>query len=224
MTRDGLIQAVALRMDEITPDAGLTNITVDGSDNNPLYETIKGVLDEAMMEIYATAPYWRLPTTAFTDIEITTIPGDGVRKMIRVKVPDNFLRVAEISCDYFQRPISEIYPKYSVEGKRQYNKHLRAGGAKPVGVMSSGIWSSASSRQIECYSVPYDATTATAAHATASYIAKPASVVPSSNTDVVVPVTLEAALEWLAAAKTFGARGDTNHMAICQQNAQNLLV
>jgi len=225
MTRDDLIVAVALRMDEITASNDYS-VTIDGADGNPLYMLIKGVLDEAMMEIYATAPYWRLPTTAFAagDIEITTIPADDQRKMIRVKVPDGFLRIAEISCDYFHRPISEIYPKQSTEGKRQYNKHLRAGVAKPVGVMSSGLWSGTSSRQIECYSVPYTATTAVAANVEASYIAKPASVTPETNTTVVVPTALEPALEWLAASKAFGARGDTNHMAVCLQNAQNLLV
>ena len=48
------------------------------------------------------------------------------------------------------------------------------------------------------------------------------------------PVTVEGALggssvlipalEWLIAARAFGARGDVNHANICQQNAQNLLV
>lgn len=222
MTRDELIKAVALRMDEITPDSDVS-LVVDGSDNNPLYELIKGVLDEALMEIYATAPYWRIPTQAFanTSIEVAAIPADTTRKMIRLKVPDDFLRIAEISCSHFHRPIAAVFPKQSVEGMRQYNKHLRAGAAKPVGVMSSGLWSGSASRQIECYSVP---ATAASVAVSATYIAKPASVVPNSDTTVNVPATLEPALEWLAASKAFAARGDADHAATCAQNAQSLLV
>ena len=53
MTRDELILAVALRMDEITPDAGLS-LSVDGTDNNPLYALILGLIDESVLEIYTT--------------------------------------------------------------------------------------------------------------------------------------------------------------------------
>lgn len=223
MTGSEFIQGVALRMDEITPGAGLS-VTVDGSDGNPLYDLIEGVLDEAVMEVYATAPYWRIPTSIFasSDIEVATIPGDDSRKMIRLKVPGDFLRIAEVSCKYFHRPISEVYPKQSVMGKRQYNKHLRAGVARPVGIMSSGVWDTAANRQIECYSVPSTATKANS-DITATYIAKPVHI-DHDTSDVPIPEALIPALEWLAAAKAFGARGDTNHVAICQKYAQELLV
>ena len=45
----------------------------------------------------------------------------------------------------------------------------------------------------------------------------------SADTTVPVPDVLLPALEWLIAARAFGSRGDANHSAICQQNAQNLL-
>ena len=63
---------------------------------------------------------------------------------------------------------------------------------------------------------------------TATYIPKPAVISdtasPAVTVEDAVPEVLIPALEWLIAARTFGARGDANHAAICQQNAQNLLV
>ena len=93
MTRNELIQAVALRMDEITPEAGL-QIPVDGSDNNPLYALIDGLIDGGVLELFSVAPFWRLPQTRFTysstpsssDIIVDTV---GDRKIIRLKVKDD---------------------------------------------------------------------------------------------------------------------------------------
>ena len=244
MTRAELIQAVALRMDEITPSAGLS-VTVDGSDGNPLYELINGLIDSGMLELFSIAPYFRLPQTLFTDTDIAfAVVGTerkiiddsqavGQRKIIRLKVPNDFLRVAEIDCTEFQRPISEVVPEQSAEGKRQHSPFLVAKEARPVGVMSHGVWGSGQSavncREIDCYSVAGNSTI-TKADVTASYIAKPASPVDSTTpgeavaVEDVVPPVLIPALEWLVAARVFGARGDSNHVQICQQNAQELLV
>ena len=251
MTRDQLIQAVALRMDEITPSGALDNITVDGSDNNPLYELIDGLIDGGVLELFSVAPFWRLPQTTFSynstaannQIIVEALPsvlglvthnanGDTVaetRYIIRLKVPEDFLRVAEISCDAFLRPITEVFPEQSEQGKRQHNRFLIARESRPVGIISHGVWNSAQCREIDCYSLTSTIATAdinTKVHA--SYIAKPP-VIKDTATVVTVEDALGGsvlipALEWLIAARTFGARGDANHAAICQQNAQNLLV
>lgn len=235
MTKDQLIQQVALRMDEITPDSGLSGITVDGRDNNPLYELIGGIIDDGVLELFSIASYFRLPQKEFTNIALenagsqrTINDGQGTisaRKMIRLRVPDDFLRVAEINHTSFQRPITEVVPEQSEQGKRQHNPFLMAKEARPVGVMSHGVWSSEQAREIDCYSVPSSVSSATGVVAT--YIAKPASCSDTSawtsQTDP-VPTTLKPALEWLIASRAFGARGDSSHAEICQQNAQNLLV
>lgn len=217
-----LIGEVALRMDEITPGSALSNITIDAGDGNPLYSLIEGVINDAALELYSAAPYWRLPVAPFNDKAVEAIPSDNSKMYIRIKVPADFLRLVEIDCADFQRPIAEVYPKQSVEGKRQYNKHLRAGVARPVAVMSSGLWSNTPAKEIQCYSLPSD-TTVQASAVEASYIAKPAKI-ENNSTAVTIPDALLPALEWLAAARAFGARGDNAHAAICQQNAQNLLV
>ena len=216
MTKEQLIQQVALRMDEVTPDAEL-NVTVDGSDNNPLYTLIDGLVNDGLVELFSVAPYWRLPQIRFEDVIIVAIR-EGDRKIIKLKVPADFLRVAEI--DYpgvFQRPITEIVSEQSPEGRRQHNRFLMGKLAKPVGVMSHGVWEADEDcREIDCYSLP-SSHDGTGTAVLASYIAKPTSVAD-------VPDVLLPALEWLIAARTFGARGDANHAAICQQNAQSLLV
>lgn len=218
MTRKELIAQVALRMDEITPEDGLV-IPVDGADNNPLYELIDGLADDAALELYSVAPYWRLPQTAFQNVLVEPISSSDVnsRKYIRLKLDDSFLRVAEIDCEDFQRPITEAVPEQSAEGKRQHNRFLMGKEAKPVGVMSFGTWSgNVMCREIDCYSLAVS-TGVTPANVNATYIAKPGAA--ESIPEILIP-----ALEWLIAARAFGARGDSNHATICQQNAQNLLV
>ena len=239
MTRAQLISAVALRMDEITPSAGLS-VTVDGSDNNPLATLIDGIIDDGVLELYSVAPFWRLSQTAFvyspvpsqTEIAIARIDGldSNSRKIIRIKVPEDFLRIAQIDCPGFQRPITEVFTEQSAEGRRQHNRYLMGKEAKPVAVMAfSNAFPGTveSCREIQCYSLAADSTAA-ASNVNASYIAKPAVIsdtaTPAVAVEDVVPAPLIGALEWLVAARAFGARGDLNHANICQQNAQNLLM
>ena len=248
MNRNWLIQQVALRMDEVSPDITVADITVDGADGNPLYALIDGLVDAGALELFSVAPYWRLPQTTFTYVKVDALPsalGDASsscpggsttvtnRYVIRIKVPDDFLRVAEINCTQFLRPITEIFPEVSDVGKRQHNRYLMGKEVKPVGVMSHGDWptgvgtATTPCREIDCYSLSTQISDSYA-YIQPSYIAKPEAIDDDdTNTDAVeevVPEVLVDALVWLIAARTFGARGDANHAAICQQNAQNLLV
>ena len=233
-TRAQLIQRVALKMDEVSPsDISVEGLTVDASDGNPLYTLIDGLIDGGALELFSVAPYWRLKQTTFTDINLETVGtarpltkgSIAARKIIRLKVPDDFLRVAEINHTSFQRPITEAVPEISERGKRQHNPFLMGKEARPVGVISHGLWSNAQCREIDCYSVASSVTTTDGV--TATYIPKPAVISdtsPAVTVEDAVPEVLIPALEWLIAARTFGARGDADHAAICQQNAQNLLV
>ena len=221
MTRNELIQQVALRMDEVTPDITIDDLTVDGADGNPLYVLIDGLVDAGALELFSAAPFWRLPQKEFADVIIEPLPSlFGARKVIRLKVADDFLRVAEILCADFQRPITEVVPEVSEAGKRQHNRFLMGKEAKPVGVISHGEWDGVQCREVDCYSLSPDSPV-TLDGISASYIAVPEIIDTAEDT---VPVVLIPALEWLIAARVFGARGDANHAVICQQNAQNLLV
>ena len=228
MTRNELIQQVALRMDEVTPDIEIDDLTVDGADGNPLYALIDGLVDAGALELFSVAPYWRLPQKEFESKRVDPLPAIfGGRKYIRLKVDEDFLRVAEISCSDFQRPITEAVPEMSEAGKRQHNRFLMGKEARPVGVISHGKWGNDQCREIDCYSLSADSTVSASSGVEATYIASPAIPDIDDTTtaveDVVPPVLMDA-LQWLIAARTFGARGDANHAAICQQNAQNLLV
>lgn len=221
MTREQLIQNVALRMDEITPPEGLV-ISVDGRDNNPLYAIIDGLIEAGALELFSVAPFWRLPQTVVNpgDINVST---EHNRYVVRIKLSDDFLRVAEINVKGFQRPITEVVPEQSDLGKRQHNRWLMGKEAKPVGVISYGIWDGDPCREVDCYSL---SATVSASDVTATYIAKPGDNIGASPSAVEddIPAILIPALEWLIAARVFGARGDVNHAQVCQQNAQNLLV
>lgn len=225
MTRKELIAQVALRMDEITPEEGLV-IPVDGADNNPLYELIDGLADDGALELYASAPYWRLPSTAFlraSEIKVDAIfpTKEDSRKMIRLKVNDAFLRIAVIRCDEFQRPVTDVFPEASAEGKRQHNRYLMGKEAKPVAVLTHGWWDDAPCREIDCYSLAPDTTVGPGAGIEASYIAKP---VVNRTGDIGIPERLHPALEWIIAARAFEARGDATHGQICLNTAKSLLV
>jgi hypothetical protein len=223
-TRAKLIQQAALRMDEISPESVIIE-SVGPADNNPLYELIDGLVEDAMLELFSVAPYWRLSQTFFpaTDIVLETIFSGTKyeRKMIRIRLGEDFLRAAEILHPSFLRPITEVFAENSSEGRRQHNRYLFGKTAKPVAVMSHGLWNGEPCREIDCYSVSKDVTDAS--EVTASYIAKP-TITINSNIELAVPPVLVPALEWLLAARAFGARGDANHAAICQQNAQNLIM
>ena len=230
-------------MDEVTPDITVDDLVVDGSDNNPLYTLIDGLVDSGTLELFSVAPYWRLPQSSLSQAVAVAagsqrVVNDGEttiseRKMIRIKVPDDFLRVAEIDHTSFQRPITEVVPEISELGKRQHNPFLMAKEARPVGVLSHGRWTSGQTTtpclEIDCYSIP---ASASESGLTASYIAKPESIYDDEAhsgaqavaVEDVVPEVLFPALQWLIASRAFGARGDSNHAAICQQNAQNVLV
>lgn len=232
MTRDELIQAVAAKMDEITPSSAI-DVTVDGADNNPLYELILNVIDDAALELYTIAPFWMVPytTVSYTPSSLTSeIKTDTIftgteyeRTILRIRLPAEFLRIAQITHTSFSRPITEVYPEQSAQAKRQHNRHLVGKTDRPVAVMSYGTWYNGNDKEIQCYSLP-KGTQLVAGELLASYIKKPATMVTASSTPVAVPSSLLPALEWLVAAKAFSARGDVNHAAVCQQNAQNLLV
>lgn len=236
-TRAQLIQRVALKMDEVSPsDISVEGLTVDASDGNPLYTLIDGLIDGGALELFSVAPYWRLKQKTFAPLSIDlatvgtarpmTEGAISTRKIIRLRVPDDFLRVAEINHSSWQRPITEVVQEISELGKRQHNPYLMGKEAKPVGVMSHGLWLTQQCREIDCYSVA--SSVANTDGVTATYIPKPAVITDDVSDPVTVedavPEVLIPALEWLIAARTFGARGDADHAAICQQNAQNLLV
>lgn len=225
-------------MDEVSPSGiSVEGLTVDASDGNPLYTLIDGLIDGGALELFSVAPYWRLKQKEFnnlTDISLDPVGSArpltegsiAARKMIRLRVPDDFLRVAEINHTSFQRPITEAVPEISELGKRQHNPFLMGKEARPVGVMSHGVWDNAQCREIDCYSVA--SSVMSISGVTATYIPRPAVISDTSSPAVTVedavPEVLIPALEWLIAARTFGARGDADHAAICQQNAQNVLV
>lgn len=217
-------------MDEVTPESAVENLTIDGSDGNPLYTLIDSLIDGGALELFSAAPYWRLPQKDFDSKKVTSLGEKfGNRKIIQLKVDEDFLRVAEISCSDFQRPITEVFPEQSEMGKRQHNRYLMGKEARPVGVISHGKWSTDQCREIDCYSIASDSTVTASSGISASYIPKPETIVDAEGNTAVsvedaIPLVLIPALEWLIAARAFGARGDANHSAICQQNAQNLLV
>jgi len=229
MTRKDIILGAVLRMDELSASGDAQYVTVSTNDNDPLYAQMNGVLDESLVEIYAMAPFWRLPQTSFldtSDVAYATDPHSG-RVYLRLRVPEDFLKIAEVMCAEWERPIVEIFGEGSDMGRRQHNRHLMGKSARPVGVMSHGVWDGSSqAREIDCYS--FDAGTTEATSLEASYIARPLTEPHSKDPDttisddILVPGIVEP-LEWLMASKVFGLRGD-ERTAVCLKNAEGLLI
>ena len=186
-------------MDEVTPDSPdftIADIPVDGSDNNPLYALIDGLIDAGALELFSIAPYWRLPQKEFgsTNTIVESLPAlYNSRKIIRLKVADDFLRVAEIGCTDFQRPITEAVPEISERGKRQHNRFLMGREARPVGVMSHGKWGQSQCREIDCYSLPSTSSVTASSGVEATYIATPTMPLTTDTTtqiETVIPPVL----------------------------------
>ena len=60
-------------MDEVSPEIEADDLVVDGSDGNPLYTLIDGLIDAGTLELFSVAPYWRLKQTTFPDTDTDSV-------------------------------------------------------------------------------------------------------------------------------------------------------
>lgn len=214
MIRQELIRKVALKMDEISSSDDVI-IPVGIDDNNPLYTQIDSLLNESVNEVLAKAPIYRIQSqvTAASDSTNENI-FNGTRKMAVIPVPDDFIRIASITDEAFQRPIVDLAIEGDEVDKRQHNSFLVAKGAKPVAVMGRD---DEGKRVIRCYSYAADDTVSP----NMLYIKRYEDT--NLSTEIDFDNYIIDIVSWVCAGKVFAAQGDIAKGKTCDENAVALM-
>ena len=217
MIREELIKRVAMKMDEISSsDDVIVNVGVE--DNNPLYTQINGLLNECINEVLTKAPIYRIQDF-IGKLEITSdsevkIFGGSRYKTVTI-VPEDFIRIASITDNLFQRPITDLAIEGDSVDIMQHNKHLVGKYSKPVAVIGRDA---NGNRVISCYSYGVD----DKANATLLYVKR------YDKTDMLEESGLDDymtdVVSWVCAGRVFASRGDINNSKLCDEKATALMV
>lgn len=201
-------------MDEISSSDDVI-IPVGIDDNNPLYTQIDSLLNESVNEVLAKAPIYRIQSqvTAASDSTNENI-FNGTRKMAVIPVPDDFIRIASITDEAFQRPIVDLAIEGDEVDKRQHNSFLVAKGAKPVAVMGRD---DEGKRVIRCYSYAADDTVSP----NMLYIKRYEDT--NLSTEIDFDNYIIDIVSWVCAGKVFAAQGDIAKGKTCDENAVALM-
>lgn len=205
MTRTALIDAVRVRIDEVSSGASaLVNVGVE--ENNPTDTMIGSLLDEAALEVLQTAPLLRLP---IADGHTATLTADSAdTKIGEIALPSNFLRIVCLQMSDWKRPVYNIEPEGSIVANRQKNVYLRGKATKPVAVLE---------KRPSGYVLCYFSTEA------APHSIKRLDYVPVLTAENVTGEQNIDALCWVCAAKVLTITQDTNAAAAAMEHARSLL-
>jgi hypothetical protein len=219
MTREELIKKVAMKMDEISSSNDVF-VSVGADDNNPLYTQINSLLNESINDVLSKAPVYRL--TSFVSVvpkdDIRADNVDGGRQVAVARVPSNFIRIVSITDTLLKRPIVELAYEGDEVDKRQHNRFLMAGNAKPVAVFAQDVLGQGE-KAITCYSYAAGDTPNPAIH----YIKRfEGSLDTSSSIDI--DDYLADIVTWVCAGKVFVAEGFADRGKICDENAAAIMI
>lgn len=216
MTREELIANVAMKMDEISSSDDVI-VSVDASDNNPLYTQINGFINESVNDVLTKAPIYRIKNQidAISDFVVENIFG-AARKKVVIDVPSDFIRLVSITDNLFQRPIVDLAFEGDNIDKQQHNRALVAKTAKPVAVIGRDIYGG---RTISCYS--FDANDEPS---TNMIYVKRYDKSNDLSEDTGLDEYMTDIVSWVCAGKVFASRGDVNNGKICDENATALMV
>ena len=211
--REILIKRVAMKMDEISSsDDVIINVGVE--DNNPLYTQINGLLDECINDVLTKVPIYRIQDFV-GKLEITSDSKEsifgGSRYKTVITVPEDFIRIASITDNLFQRPITDLAIEGDSVDIMQHNKHLVGKYAKPVAVIGRNA---NGKRAISCYSYK----TGDKANATLLYIKR------YDNGELILDDYMIDIVSWVCAGKVFASRGDINNSKLCDEQAAALMI
>jgi hypothetical protein len=214
MTREELIKKVALKMDEISSSDDVI-ISVGIDDNNPLYAQIDSLLNESVNEVLMKVPVHR--TLGHVDVENRATVEEifnSNRKIAKIPVPNDFLKLVAIKDIAFNRPITVLATEGDDMDRKQHNRFLVAKQSKPVGVLiTSDEPSGDPQRFIICYSYDNSSTPSP----TMLYIHEYNKTERDGDTEL--DTYLTDVVTWVCAGKVFSAQGDIAKSQACDANA-----
>lgn len=143
MTRDQLIAAVKVKMEELTPfNEGLV-VLASSSTVKPITSYIDATLNEASDEALMLLPL-HLITPSTLSGTMAGVDGVGV-----IELPDDYLRLYALKVSTWRREVNEAistqHPAYAL----QRNPYTRGKSEKPVVVLTHD----GTKKKLECYSV-----------------------------------------------------------------------
>ncbi len=198
-SKASFIKDVALRMDEIS-SSDEVSVSVGITDNNPLYELIGGLIEEAFGEVARIAPIPMLP--------VDDEEGTAENGITTISLPSDYLRFGYITVAGSNRVIVTLNVEGDSVAVRQDNKYTRAGSEKPVAVLSGATAGPA----IRVYG---------GTGATLYYIAKSTHI---NGTSVSYSTESENEIaKWITAEKVFAAMGDANRAQLCKARVDALI-
>lgn len=134
MTREIAITRTLAKLDEVAPQDGSL---VLGVNVNPVRQLVDGELNPATEDLLLSST-----TTLLTNYPITGMVITG--GVGRVRLPDDFLRIAYVRMSDWNRPVNEAITEDSPDYSKQRNPYTRAGTQKPVVAITNDKW-------LECY-------------------------------------------------------------------------
>lgn len=151
MTRDEIIKAVRVKLDELYPHSSDV-LVAPGGEKNPLTRYIDKIIDPITDRIRTICPPHKVSSVDTTDMEPAILLSfEVIDTNIGVtELHGSWLRSIRISIPEWEKDVYEFIGKDSPIYKLQQNKYTRAGYAKPVCVVSEekGV------KRMELYTVP----------------------------------------------------------------------
>lgn len=205
MDRVALVNKVKVKIDEIAPsDTPIVDVGI--ADEKAIDTIIDSLLDECAVEVLLKAPFNRLEITQGAT-SVTIEQDDSIPTIGIIRVPEDFLRLVSLKMSDWQRSVTELSMKGDMVSNRQANRFLRAGIARPVGVLSrdsSGVI-------IEYYST-FEQT-----HKVAEFL-----YIAKKNAEQINDTQIIEAMCWLCAGKVLSVFGKDPSTAY--NNAQGLMI
>lgn len=198
MERSALINKVKTRIDEVSM-SGDVIVEVGVENSKPYDSIIAELLDESALEVLLKAPFYRLNVTNGT----TSVNASNGR----LTAPADFLRLVSLKMSDWQQPVTELAIAGDEVAKRQANRFLRGGKAKPVGVLNK----TNAGYQIDYYS--------SSTHDVEEFL-----YIKRDTAENIADSQLVDAMVWICAGKTLGVLGEANLANLCYENAKGLMV
>ena len=191
MQRSEIVKMVLTKMDEVSPQGNLDELTSVPVDS---------VLDEAAREMLLVLP----PSSSRVSVSHTSNPTTSTNGTGSIPLPEGFIKLTRFKMKEWHRPVTSAIREDDPAYAHQHNSVIRGGIAKPV----AAIVSNEKGFSLEYYSVK------------TSHEVEYLFYVPFIKPEE-IPLRLINALAWKAAELVLQLMGDTERMQLCAQRFIN---
>jgi hypothetical protein len=150
MDRKEIIRKVLVKLDEFISGDNQLVVFANNAKTQPASQYADELLDDCALEMAKTLPTVLLPVKSFVPVKTGDTPTITYSNSIaKISVPLNLIRIVSIKFSEWERAVVELNQENSDIAKMQANQYVRAGYAKPVGVIKKV----GTKKDIYCYTV-----------------------------------------------------------------------